>query len=579
MAIKRYGFTFPDDTTEVTVELHAFKHNRQPEKGGLGKFQHFKNVADLLYNNPSRPATRNFIWSPWAEDMIYEACENQYLAVAGCASSGKSDTFALWGIINYLASPYDTLVMMTSTTLREARRRIWKSTMELWGAVKGLPGAPVNSIGMIKGLSRNGGYTEATGLTLIPAERRREKEAIGKLVGIKQTNVVFIGDELPELPESIIHACYLNLSTNRNFSMVGLGNPNSHFDAFGMMSEPKEGWGSVTENDYSWETSRGLCIRFNAEDNPNIMEPGKYPWMPNLQTINQAREDYGEDSLLYYRMYKAFWCPDGASNSIYSEADLIKAGGTSGDTVFTGPVIEVAALDPSFTAGGDRCMGYFGVMGRVGEVDVLEFTEHETFQENINDKEVPRSHQIARAFRDSCQRRGIEPYHASCDSTGGGGPFLDVLHSEWSRDVLGVHFSGKASDRPVSAADQTPGHERYANRMSEIWFQGKELLRSHQMRGIPTELAREMVSRRYNTTGSKARIVVETKVDYKGRCGKSPDLADAAFILVDLCRQRLGLMGGERFTVSQERRETWTTRMKSFDIINHSHQAHLDDNW
>jgi len=558
------------------MELHAFKNGRPPEQGGLGKYQHLVNSVDLLWNNPARPATRQFIWSPWAEDMLYEACENQYLAVAGCASSGKSDTFALWGIVNYLASPTDTLVMMTSTTLREAKRRIWKSTMDLWNAVPGLPGKVVSSMGMIKGLDKTGKFTESTGIGLLPAERKKERDAIGKLVGIKQTNVFVIADELPEIPESLVHVCYTNLSTNPNFHMTGLGNPSSHFDAFGVMAEPKEGWSSVSESDYSWETSRGLCIRFNAEDNPNITEPGnKYPWMPDLKTINQAKQDYGENSLLYYRMYKGFWCPDGISNGVYSEADLVKSN-ASEKAKFTGPVTKVAALDPSFTSGGDLCMAYFGEIGRVGDVDVINFGEAVTLKENINDHNTPRSFQIARAFRDECRERKVEPYHTACDATGGGGPFLDVLHNEWSRDVLAVQFSGKASDKPVSATDNRPANERYGNRMSEIWFQGNELLRSGQLKGIDHALAKEMVSRMYDTTGSTARIVVEAKKDYKARVGRSPDRADAAFVLVDLCRERMGLMGGERFTVNKGRQEIWGNRMKKLDALSQSHHAHLE---
>lgn len=576
MAISKYGYQFPDGTTPVTMELHAFKEGRDSEQGGLGKYQHFMNATDLIWNNPAMPATRNFIWSPWAEDMLYEACENQYVAVAGCASSGKSDTFALWGIVNYLASPTDTLVMMTSTTLREARRRIWKSVMDLWNAQPGLPGKVVASLGMIKGLDKSGRFSESTGICLVPAERKKEKDAIGKLVGIKQQNVFMVADELPEIPQSLVHACFTNLANNPNFHMVGLGNPSSHYDAFGVMAEPKAGWTSVSENDYSWETSRGICIRFNAENNPNITEPGnKYPWMPTQKTIDEAANDYGKNSLLYYRMYKGFWCPDGIANGVYSEADLIKADAVS-NANFTEDPTRVASLDPSFTSGGDLCMAYFGRCGRAGDVDTINFDETVTLKEDINNKEVPRSHQIARAFRDECIKRKIEPYYAACDSTGGGGPFLDVLHNEWSRDVLAVCFAGKASDRPVSASDPKPGHERYVNRMSELWFQGNELLRSGQMKGVDHDLSREMVSRMYDTKGTEARIVVESKVEYKARVGRSPDRADSAFVMVDLCRQRLGLMGGERFTVNKGRQEKWGNQMRKVDHLNNSHHAHLE---
>ncbi len=574
--IKKYGYQFPMGTNEVTMELHAFLNDRGPENGGLGQFEHFKNAADLLWNDPQKPTSRNFIWSPWAEDMLYEACDNQYLSIAGCASSGKSDTMALWGIINYLADPYNTLVIVTSTTLREARRRIWKSITELWAAVHGLPGKMVPSLGQIKGLSKDGGFWESTGIVLVPAEKRKEKEAIGKLVGIKQKRLILIADELPELPESLVHAAYTNLSTNPHFQMIGLGNPNSHFDAFGVFSKPKLGWGSVTEQDNEWETSRGKCIRFNAEENPNVLA-GKniYPWMPDRETVEAAKRDYGADSLLYYRMYKGFWCPDGIDSGVYSEADLVR-GVASVPAKFDKTPVKVAAIDPSFTNGGDRSIVFFGSLGEQDGVQVLQFDSYEALTENINDRKTPRSVQIARKFKEICLKHGVLPENAACDATGAGGPFHDIISVEWSDRVLPVNFAGKASDRPVSATDKTPGNERYANRMSEIWYQGQELLRSQQLRGIPTDLAREMVGRKYETSGTNLKIKVESKIDYKSRIGKSPDIADAAFILVDLCRSRHGFMGGERFVVNKSRQKTWSDKMRSLDITASSSRTLLD---
>ena len=558
------------------MELHAFINNREPDQGGLGKFEHFKNAVDLLWNNPQKPVSRQFIWSPWAEDMIYEACENQYLSIAGCASSGKSDTMALWGLINYLADPYNTLVIATSTTLREARRRIWKSITELWTSVPGLPGKLVPSLGQIKGMAKNGGFWESTGIVLVPAEKRKEKEAIGKLVGIKQKRLILLADELPELPESLIHAAYTNLSTNPHFQMVGLGNPNSHFDAFGVFSRPVEGWQSVTELDSEWETSRGKCIRFNAEENPNVLA-GKqiYPWMPSRDTVEAAKRDYGEKSLLFYRMYKGFWCPDGVDSGVYSEADLIR-GVASNPARFDDTCVKVAAIDPSFTNGGDRSIVYFGSLGDESGVQVLQFDDYEVLSENVADKNTPRSVQIVRKFKAACEKKGVLPENAACDATGAGGPFHDIISVEWSDRVLAVNFAGKASDRPVSATDRTPGCDRYANRMSEIWYQGQELLRSHQLRGISTDLAREMVGRKYETRGTNVKIKVESKVDFKSRVGRSPDIADAAFILVDLCRSRHGFMGGERFSVNAGRRKTWASKMKSLDITAPSRRTLLD---
>jgi hypothetical protein len=98
-----------------------------------------------------------------------------------------------------------------------------------------------------------------------------------------------------------------------------------------------------------------------------------------------------------------------------------------------------------------------------------------------------------------CQKRGVKAENVAIDATGAGAPFCDVVAADWSPEILRVVFAGKATDRRVSMNNQTPCHDLYANRVSEIWFAGKELIRCGQLRGVDQELAREMTARQYET--------------------------------------------------------------------------------
>ena len=85
---------------------------------------------------------------------------------------------------------------------------------------------------------------------------------------------------------------------------------------------------------------------------------------------------------------------------------------------------------------------------------------------------------------------------------------------------------------------------RYANRVSELWSIGKELIRCDQLRNITKEMADEMTVRKYKDNKAMdggSRIRVESKVDMKRRTGKSPDYYDSACCLVELCREKHGL--------------------------------------
>ena len=129
-------------------------------------------------------------------------------------------------------------------------------------------------------------------------------------------------------------------------------------------------------------------------------------------------------------------------------------------------------------------------------------------------------------------------------SAGGGKTFADAMWSKWGNTFLRVDFGGKASDRPVSAADREKSSVRYANRVSELWGTGKELIRCDQLRNITKEMADEMTVRKYKDNKALdggSRIKVESKVDMKRRTGKSPDVYDSACVLIELCREKHGL--------------------------------------
>jgi len=484
---------------------------------------------------------------PWAEKMIRAAIKHKYLAVGGSASSGKSHTMAAWGIVQWLSQPRDTLVLMTSTTLREARKRIWGSVMSLLSVIDGAPIKIRDSIGNAAYVDENGTLIERAGLSLIAAEKSKTREAIGKFIGIKQKRVIMIGDELSELSESILQAGLTNLSKNPFFQMIGMSNPNSRFDAFGVWSEPKKGWESVdTQTADRWKTKwNGHYLRLDGERSPNItLGEVKYPWLPTAEKLAEDRALLGPESRGYMRMVRAIFFDSDETTGIYSEAELTK-GGAMGEVDWAEKPTVVAGIDPAFTNGGDRTIMYTAEVGyaRNGQY-VCKLGEAIHLNDDATNKAVPRTYQIVHQIIDHCKRRNISANNVALDSTGAGAPFCDVLAGEWSSDFMRVTFGGKGSDKRVSQNSQLTGAELYTNRVSELWFVGKELLRTKQIYGVSSDLAQEMCARNYDMTKGTGtlRVKIESKPEFKARFGRSPDLADAAFLALDCARQRLGLV-------------------------------------
>jgi hypothetical protein len=112
------GITVPP-CNELSALLVAFNRHTL----GTARVAIFWQIADILWNGPERHEPL-FQRHPWAEQMISAAAKEKYLAIGGAGSSGKSYTMAGWAIVNWLAAPDRTLVLVTSTTLREARKRV-----------------------------------------------------------------------------------------------------------------------------------------------------------------------------------------------------------------------------------------------------------------------------------------------------------------------------------------------------------------------------------------------------------------------------------------------------------------------
>lgn len=556
---ERYGRVWPAGTTDVTIELIAFRENYGPERGGIGKFGHFRRVIELLWPYDKKKNKNGFQWNPWAERIFEAACHWNYLGISGPKSSSKTHCIGLWGLVNWLCDPFNTLVLCTTTSLREARKRMWGVIRERHLQVPGLPGRIVDSMGKLI-LDEAG--SDRSSITLIPSAKDKEKEATEKLIGLKNKRVFLLVDEATDVSPAIFEAIH-NLDSNPYFQCVALGNFASAYDPFGQFIAPKNTWNSINCEMDGWETSRGYCIHLDGEKTPNLDSDDEWPFLLTSRQLREAREYQGENSLSYWRFIRSFPAPVGAEQNIYSEAEIRRFEGEALPKWDKQP-IRVAGFDPSFTNGGDRSVLYVGSFGKSDlGLPTISFDKAYILREDASKANEPRNFQIARQVREVCQSEGVLPENLAIDATGAGDPFCDILSEIWSNRIYRVKFGEKPSPLPISAVSPVKANEKFGNRVSELWWVGVEFLRSNQIRGISPDLARELCARKYSTM-SGGKLVVEPKKDMKARMGKSPDLADAACLLLDLCRYRLGAYAGAKLAVS--RGEGWLKTAKKLDV-------------
>lgn len=520
-----YGKSFPT-TDPQAIELWSFK-NDPPL--GLGRYLHLRNAIDAIWNR-HHPDT--IIWNDWSELLIRSFAENPWCTVTGPAASWKTTCAAIYALCCFYASPSDTVVICTSTTLDGLRRRIWKEIAK-FHRLRPLYGYMVQSRNCIK--FKKG--PDESGVFGIATDKGEIEKALGKLIGFHAKHMYVFVDEMPYTPEAIVEAC-VNLETGAEvFEFKGLGNADDHLDPHGRMCEPLHGWESIDVETEQWKTRRGICIHLDGLKSPNIIDKTKkYPGLITHQDIETTASIYTVDSPQFWQMRRGFWAPEGIQKTVLSMPMVTRSNAMDG-CYFDQEAVGVAGLDPAFE-GEDRCVLRFARCGKVNGKVTLLFFDRVFITPRIK-ADDPIHYQIVRQVKDACKQRGVEPYYFGLDSTGEGGGLASIFHKEWSREILCVEFGGRPSHNPVSDTNPKPADTEYDRRVTELWFFFRLLLLNEQIRGLDYAACIEFCRRWWSMRGSL--IALETKAKMKDRTRKSPDIADADVVTAQVASARCGL--------------------------------------
>jgi len=102
------------------------------------------------------------------------------------------------------------------------------------------------------------------------------------------------------------------------------------------------------------------------------------------------------------------------------------------------------------------------------------------------------------------------------DDTGVGGGVTDEMMKR-GYNVIGINFGGEPADK-----------DKYPNWISEAWFNLSEIISTIEL-PMHSDLLMELSTRNWNQD-TKGKRRVESKIEYKKRGFRSPDLADACII-------------------------------------------------
>lgn len=521
--------------------------------------EHFCRLSDCFFKDPK--GSWPFEWNPNALRILRNFRRHHILAIAGHASSGKTHAMALIAVMMFFIDPKNTKVLVTSITASAASGRIWGHVKNCWNHLENclgagnLPGKLLESKNKIRFIDEHGKGDETRGIELVVGEKSQAKASASKIQGIKAPKLILMGDEFAELEHSLVRTALTNLKRNDEFWLVGGFNPTSYFGPDGIISHPKDGWHSIDENTIEWPTYleefgyNGFCIRFDGEKSPNILEGyNRWKGLLKIEDLKEAQVN-GVKTAAYYQMIRGYWSPTGEMDCIYAPGDIFAWQADAKVTDYVDVPVMMAGLDPAFTHGGDRAalaisrvgVRHDKISGRTQKV--FELVKIYSLDEDVTNTSISKTEWVVKLTKEKLAEHKVDVRNLAVDATGGGEPFVALLRRDIGVGFLNVCFSGKASMTPASPGDKRKGFERFKNMVSELWYVGKELIRTGQIKGLVPDVMSEMVVRTYKETGGL--VQVEPKADLKVRIKKSCDFADATFLSLHMARLRHGLVSTE----------------------------------
>jgi hypothetical protein len=551
---RKYGIDWEPHLTDPFIDLVAAKHWREePYCHGnlLAPGEHLLRACRALLTRDQ------FTISPWTEEHAQGWAGEDFLLIWGGASCSKSNDIGLFGLLDWITDPHDTLVAMVSTTRAMLALRSYESVQRYFRILKkhpvyAIPGKDSKTaMAIINDEDVDDEATVKASVRGVAVQQGTVEESRANLQGAHMPYVSLILDE----GEAIREAAYdarTNLSIGaRRFRFVILANPESFTGMTARFAEPVNGWTSVNENTTSWRSVYGLCMHHNGFASPSLTEKDgarKYPYLISQKQIDRviAEEHGNADSPRVYTMLKGWPAPQGISRGVLTEQEAI-AFNACEQPVWANEedVVRLAALDPAFTADGDGCVLRTATLGRVRSgVAVLAY-DPPFYVPIMASSSRPVTYQIVDAVRTELLARNVPIGNLACDDSGTQS-VADVLTKELGVAVFRCNFAEKASDKPITTLSGDPASMRCKNMVTEAWMILAEFVRHGQVRGLSVDDVRQLTQRLFRRGEAAATArALETKREFKKRTGMaSPDEADAASMIALLARDRFGFTPG-----------------------------------
>jgi hypothetical protein len=490
------------------------------------------------------------------------------MALLGASSMGKSYVGVAWLYLDYQRDPDYTSIKLVTISASKLESLLFSPLNDLHEAsVMTVTGKKESGFRFThKPENVNVGFQ---GL-LVP----QDQKGTGKIKGIKyyrrtkrhpifgqKTRTRIFIDEFQDCSSSIINELASpasQISDPYSMKIVLSGNPTDYAlaEAFGILTEPPEGWLSLDlDEDVRWQSKRGYEVyRLDGAQCENVIYRNNVcPGMMSFQAYDNFSRD--PESSEYWTFARGMFPIQGGVNTLFSTALLESS---TAQAIFHEGSTPVAFVDVGLKS--DKAIMAVGRIGRAtGRIspigDRVLFTSGTEEVERMSriilymEELVELSDhygdaiKLAQSIRRECNNRNILPNHVGIDSTGMGEGVSSYLSNYFGR-VLIVHNAESPSEVRILKEDKQLPKELYSRTIDEIWYASHKWFQVGAFLINPkiehNKLYEELTTRKLGrNVSNNGRRRIESKQEWKSRNGnRSPDYADACNGLCHVVRMR-----------------------------------------
>lgn len=481
----------------------------------------------------------------------------------------NSNDVAACAVPHWMVEPYDTIILVGSTTKDALRIRVWEAIERYFATAK--------QYGKEHGFLVPGKVTQ-TGYSILNDRQADDnpnaqggKAGIhgvalnegGKLQGAHLPSVVIIIDELATINNhQDILTTISNLLVTEDFKFAAMANPEPWSNpSSSIYCTPVDGISSVSVDTREWDTTFGAkVLHDDGLKSPCVLDPSlgpEFPFLTQEKHIQRALQVAGgnENAASFWKMARGFPTPVATGMPPILDPMIavnMKVQEKAPPLDYSTVVATAAGIDPAWTEGGDgACRARVYVRRDSFGKMYLDFTDGLT-RLNINAQDT--QHPAVQQMRTQVLAKMREPFEASfantaIDASANQGLADDLLIYAGA-NCLAVNNSERASEAPLRATDLKPIKDTIYDRGTEAWVVLAEFCKAGMVRGLPAEAVRALTMRSYavnrdkegNVLNQKFPLRLEEKKLFKPKFKHSPDECDACALAALAVKERIGLL-------------------------------------